>query len=127
MSPAVLSGRCAVDHNGFGKPWSNVVCSGAGLQVLAYVQALRELRRNPVAANHIAVITPYRKQVQKIRTILASKGHGGVLVGAKLLSGADSQDFLHDGVNYSYAACNSSLSPVHNLTVLQSTAMDCAA
>ncbi|WIA14327.1 hypothetical protein OEZ85_002857 [Tetradesmus obliquus] len=51
-------------------------------QVLQYVQQLRELRRNPVAASHIAVITPYRKQVQKIRTLLVAKGHGGVLVGS---------------------------------------------
>jgi hypothetical protein len=28
----------------------------------------------------IAVISPYRKQVQKIRTLLQSKGHSGVLV-----------------------------------------------
>jgi superfamily I DNA and/or RNA helicase len=41
----------------------------AVLQVLAYVQALRELLRNPVSASQIAVITLYRKQVQKIRTI----------------------------------------------------------
>uniref|UniRef100_A0A383WFR0 RNA helicase n=1 Tax=Tetradesmus obliquus TaxID=3088 RepID=A0A383WFR0_TETOB len=51
-------------------------------QVLQYVQELRALRRNPVAASQIAVITPYRKQVQKIRTYLEAKGHGSVLVGS---------------------------------------------
>jgi hypothetical protein len=47
--------------------------------VLLYVQMLRDLRPNRVAASDIAVISPYRKQVQRIRTLLA-KDHGAVLV-----------------------------------------------
>jgi superfamily I DNA and/or RNA helicase len=54
-------------------------------QVLVYVQQLMALRRNRVTADQIAIITPYRKQVQKIRTLLAAKGYGGVLVSCKTL------------------------------------------
>jgi superfamily I DNA and/or RNA helicase len=43
------------------------------------------IRRNRVTADQIAVITPYRRQVQRIRTLLAAKGYDSVQVGqAKL-------------------------------------------
>lgn len=57
--------------------WFNVLEAKV---VLQYVQELRELRRNRVEAGHIAVITPYRKQVQKIQKLLDAKGYGAVRV-----------------------------------------------
>ncbi|PNH11314.1 putative helicase [Tetrabaena socialis] len=41
-------------------------------QVALYVKQLRDLRRNPVTGGDIGIISPYRKQVQRIRAILAS-------------------------------------------------------
>ena len=38
------------------------------------------IRRNRVTANQIAVITPYRRQVQRIQTLLRAKGYGSVQV-----------------------------------------------
>lgn len=44
-------------------------------------QELMSIRRNRVTANQICVITPYRRQVQRIRTLLTTKGYGSVQVG----------------------------------------------
>eukprot|EP00878_Enallax_costatus_P003269 GHUV01003472.1.p1 GENE.GHUV01003472.1~~GHUV01003472.1.p1 ORF type:complete len:563 (+),score=190.19 GHUV01003472.1:2226-3914(+) len=61
--------------------WFNVL---EAKQVLTYVSWLMtdpELRRNRVTANQIGVITPYRRQVQKIRRLLG-KDYGAVQVGS---------------------------------------------
>ena len=49
-------------------------------QVVEYVTKLMQIRRNRVTANQIGVITPYNKQVQKLRVLLEAKGYGGVEV-----------------------------------------------
>jgi superfamily I DNA and/or RNA helicase len=43
------------------------------------------IRRNRVTANQIAVITPYRRQVQRIKTLLNAKGYASVQVGMCLV------------------------------------------
>jgi len=49
--------------------------------VLDYVRKLMEKRgRNRVTANDIGIITPYRKQVQRIRVLLKAKGYEAVQV-----------------------------------------------
>ena len=50
--------------------------------MLAYVQALKADRKARLADRDIGVISPYAKQCQKLRTLLASKGCGGVQVGS---------------------------------------------
>jgi hypothetical protein len=52
----------------------------ACLQVLAYVQALTADRKARLSHRDIGVISPYNKQCQKLRTLLQSKGCGGVQV-----------------------------------------------
>ncbi|KAI8475548.1 MAG: P-loop containing nucleoside triphosphate hydrolase protein [Monoraphidium minutum] len=52
-------------------------------QVVKYVEALMAVRRNRIAANEIGVITPYNKQVQKLRTVLNNKfGANNIQVGS---------------------------------------------
>jgi hypothetical protein len=48
-------------------------------QVLHYIRELMQLRRNRLTADQIGVITPYNKQVQKLRTLL-KKDYEGVEV-----------------------------------------------
>jgi hypothetical protein len=45
-----------------------------------FLQELRSLRRNNVTADQIAVVTPYRRQVRRIKTLLTAKGYGSVQV-----------------------------------------------
>jgi superfamily I DNA and/or RNA helicase len=42
--------------------------------------------RNRVTADQIAVITPYRRQVQRIKTLLVAKGYGSVQVRRAIMS-----------------------------------------
>jgi hypothetical protein len=53
--------------------------------VCVHLQDLMSIRRNTrVTANQIAVITPYRRQVQRIKTLLVAKGYASVQVGTRL-------------------------------------------
>jgi hypothetical protein len=49
--------------------------------VLAYLQALKADRKARLADVDIGVISPYNKQCQKLRKLLAAKNCGGVQVG----------------------------------------------
>lgn len=52
-------------------------------QVISYVTQIMtdpEMRRNRVTADQIGIITPYRRQVQKIKKLLVAKGYGAVQV-----------------------------------------------
>lgn len=51
-------------------------------KVLEYVKLLGEYRRSRVTDDDIGVITPYRKQVQKIRSLLEKAGRGAIKVGS---------------------------------------------
>jgi hypothetical protein len=47
-----------------------------------YVEMLRNKRGGTISSEEIGVISPYRKQVQKLRKLLEAKGSGGVKVGS---------------------------------------------
>lgn len=54
--------------------------TGVTLRSGMFLQELRSLRRNNMTADQIAVVTPYRRQVQRIKTLLTAKGYGSVQV-----------------------------------------------
>jgi len=50
--------------------------------VLDYIRQVLEMKENKVLAKEIGVITPYRRQVQKIRKKLIKEGYQDVMVGS---------------------------------------------
>eukprot|EP00090_Calanus_glacialis_P008453 TRINITY_DN16803_c0_g1_i1.p1 TRINITY_DN16803_c0_g1~~TRINITY_DN16803_c0_g1_i1.p1 ORF type:complete len:987 (-),score=378.79 TRINITY_DN16803_c0_g1_i1:278-3136(-) len=50
--------------------------------VLDYIRQILEMRENKVLPKEIGVITPYRRQVQKIRNKLKKEGYQDVMVGS---------------------------------------------
>lgn len=55
--------------------------------MLDYVRKLMEKRgRSRVTAHDIGIITPYKKQVQKIKVLLRAKGYEAVQVRCRLWS-----------------------------------------
>jgi superfamily I DNA and/or RNA helicase len=69
------------------------------------------IRRNRVTASQIAVLTPYRRQVQRIKTLLNAKGYASVQVGVNLADafgggvlflGIECDDSVH--TKYTWAA-----------------------
>eukprot|EP00899_Mesostigma_viride_P004323 jgi/Mesvir1/13892/Mv25596-RA.3 len=72
-----VNGRC--EREGNSPSWFNVDEISA---VHKYTASLMGHRRIKLATKDIAVITPYRKQVQKIRRLLAGKGLDGIKVGS---------------------------------------------
>jgi len=50
--------------------------------VLAYIQNMIRARNIRVSASDIGVIAPYRRQVQKLRTLFSAKGLDGIKVGS---------------------------------------------
>jgi len=50
--------------------------------VLDYIRQVLDMRENKVQAKEIGVITPYRRQVQKIRNKLKKEGYQDVMVGS---------------------------------------------
>jgi len=59
--------------------WFNALEAG---KVLSYVHLLLEIRSSPVRPMDIGVVTPYQKQVQKIRMLLKAHDLGDVMVGS---------------------------------------------
>lgn len=60
-----------------------ILSSAAPFQVLKYVQALKDNATYAVKASEVGVVTPYRKQVEKIRLLLGNVvGGGAVKVGS---------------------------------------------
>lgn len=44
------------------------------------------IRHNRLTADQVAVITPYRRQVQRIKTLLNAKGYKSVQVGRAIMT-----------------------------------------
>ncbi|XP_028398184.1 RNA helicase Mov10l1-like isoform X2 [Dendronephthya gigantea] len=59
--------------------WFNAV---EAVQVIRYVQELRKFKKHPVQLSDIGIITPYRKQVEKIRLLLDRLGMSEIKVGS---------------------------------------------
>jgi superfamily I DNA and/or RNA helicase len=78
--PLVFHGMEGKDEREGNSPsWFNI---SECLQVFEYIKQLRALRSPQVAANEIGVITPYRKQAEKIRVYLRAQHMEGVTVGS---------------------------------------------
>jgi hypothetical protein len=67
------------DREGNSPSWFN---ADEAIQVLRYVESLLRMRQNPLQQEHIGVITPYNKQMQKISKLLKGQDLGGVKVGS---------------------------------------------
>lgn len=84
--PLVFHGVMGEDmQEGNSPSWFNPV---EALQVVKYVQALKDNATFAPRLSELAVVTPYRKQVEKIRHMLAQlgcgEGGGGALAGVKV-------------------------------------------
>ena len=63
------------EQEGNSPSWFNV---DEMVMVRHYVGQLLDYRASRLTAQDIGVVTPYQKQVQRIRTMLSSKGWDGV-------------------------------------------------
>ena len=74
--PLIFEGIDGEDIQEASSPsWFN---PGEAAKVLDYIQRLQEARPSPVCAKDIGVVTPYQKQVQKIRLLRKAHGLGEV-------------------------------------------------
>jgi len=67
------------DREGNSPSWFN---ADEAVVILRYVESLLRMRQNRLQQEHIGVITPYNKQMQKISRLLKGADLGGVKVGS---------------------------------------------
>ena len=67
------------EREGNSPSWFN---ADEAVQVLRFVESLLRMRQTPLQQEHIGVITPYNKQMQKISKLLKGQDLGGVKVGS---------------------------------------------
>ena len=83
--PLIVHGVVGQDmQEGNSPSWFNPV---EALQVVKYIQALKDNATFAPRLSELAVVTPYRKQVEKIRHMLhqlGCGGGGGALAGVKV-------------------------------------------
>eukprot|EP00026_Physarum_polycephalum_P000193 Phypoly_transcript_00193.p1 GENE.Phypoly_transcript_00193~~Phypoly_transcript_00193.p1 ORF type:complete len:940 (+),score=127.19 Phypoly_transcript_00193:1526-4345(+) len=78
--PLIFHGLEGKDEREGNSPsWFNI---SECLQVFTYVRKLLENRAPKISAKDIGIITPYRKQAQKIRTYLQANHCPGIMVGS---------------------------------------------
>lgn len=78
--PIIFHGVKGEDlREGNSPSWFNAV---EAVQVIRYVKELQSFKKHPVKLEEIGIITPYRKQVEKIRLLLDRLGMNGIKVGS---------------------------------------------